>query len=130
MANFRHPFKRRLHIAGDGSYPSLKTDRLEHTHLRQLQICLQIVGLVLGGGEAKLGLKYPHLVQVDIYHRLFQLGKTELGGLYAVSIGYINKINLGHVVPPVEFNHSIYLPSLARNSAYVQPSLSYVTISL
>jgi hypothetical protein len=49
-----------------------------------------------GGGEAKLGLKYPHLIQVNIYHRFFQLGQTKLGGLHPIPIGDIKKINLGH----------------------------------
>jgi hypothetical protein len=55
---------------------------------------------VLGGGEAKLGLKYPHLVEVDIYHRLFQLGQAQLGGLHTVPIGYVNEINLRHKSTP------------------------------
>jgi len=71
------------------------------------------MGFVPGGGEAKLRLKYPHLIQVNIYHGLFQLGQTKLGGLHPIPIGYINKINLRHLAPPEKFNNTIYSLFLA-----------------
>ncbi|MBA7558759.1 hypothetical protein ES708_00368 [subsurface metagenome] len=84
-----HPLKGRLHVVGDGSYPAPQADGLQHPHLGQLQVGFQIAGLVLGSGEAELGLKYPDFIEVDVGHRLFQLRKPKLGGLYSVTVSYI-----------------------------------------
>ena len=45
---------------------------------------------MLGRRETKLGLNYAHLIQVNVYHGLFQLGQTKFGGLNAITIGDIN----------------------------------------
>ena len=58
------------------------------------RLALQVVDFVPGGGKTELGLEDAHLVQVDVYHGLFQLGQAEFGGLHAVPVGYINQIYL------------------------------------
>jgi hypothetical protein len=56
-------------------------------------------------GEAKLRLKDTHIIQVNIYHRLFELGQAEFSGLNSIPIGHINKINLRHLASPAGFGN-------------------------
>ena len=49
------------------------------------------------GGEAKLGLENTQFVQVDIYQGFLQLGEAQFCRLDSISVGYVYKINLGHL---------------------------------
>ena len=97
MFQVRQPFESRLHVGHYRPYPTLQADRGQHAQTGQLQVGRYIVGLVLGGGEAKLRLKNPQLIQVHVEQGFFQLGKPQLGRLHAVPVGNIDKINLGQM---------------------------------
>ncbi len=70
---------------------------LQDAHAGQFQVGAQVVGLVIGGGEAELRLENAKLVEVHVYHGLLELGEAQPGSLHAVPVGYIYKINLTHI---------------------------------
>ena len=51
-------------------------------------------------GKTKLRLKNPHLVQIHIDQGFFKFRQSQFGGLDAVPVGYINKVNLRHLKSP------------------------------
>ena len=64
------------------------------------RLASHIVLFVPDERKAKLGLVDAHLTQVVVDHRPLKLGHLDAGGLYAVSIGHVDKVNLCHTVLP------------------------------
>jgi len=90
MLQPRYKLEGSLHIGDNSSNPALQVEVLYNPHLDQFQIGLKVVGFMPGGRETEFGLEDPHFIQVNIYHCFFQLGKTELRRLHAITVGNIN----------------------------------------
>ena len=94
--DFRHKLEGFLDIFDSRPNPAAKVNGLQDAHLLKLQVRPQVVRFMLRGRESKLALIDSHLVEIDVYHRLFQFRKPEFGSLHAIAVGYIDQKNLTH----------------------------------
>jgi len=68
----------------------------------QFKVGPQIKGLMVSGGKTEFGLENSHLVQIHVNEGLFNFGETQLGSLYSVPVGDIQKIDFWHL-PSLQF---------------------------
>ena len=90
-----------LDVAGDGPGPAGQAQVAERARLGQGEVGPQVGHLVEQEREAGLGLGDAELAQVEVDHRLAELGQVDPGRLDAVAVGHVEEVDPWHGVPLV-----------------------------